>query len=112
MSAPPRAVLERCLSEPGYTPPRAALPELLSQLAANEVDAAPLERALARSGALVIDPLLAALARGSVGRPRLLGLAARLASGLDEAPARAALLGALLTELRVSDPECRKWAAR
>src|SRR3954471_7673962 len=99
LSAPPRAVLDRCLGEPGYTPPRAALPELLAQLAASEFDAAPLESALARSGALLIEPLLAALAACSRGGPRLASVAARLASGLEEAPARAALLGALLLEL-------------
>src|SRR4051812_44209526 len=112
MSAPPRALLERCLREPGYTPPRAALPELLAELAASELEAAPLERALARSGALVVEPLLVALASCSSGRPRLLALAARLASGLEEAPAREALLAALLTELDASEQESRKWAAR
>jgi 23S rRNA G2445 N2-methylase RlmL len=112
MPAPPRAVLERCLHEAGYTPPRAALPELLAQLAAGEVEAAPLERALARSGATVIEPLLAALASCSAGRPRLVALAARLASGLDQAAERSALLGPLLTELNGPDAEGRKWAAR
>ena len=112
MPAPARAVLERCLHEAGYTPPRAALPELLAQLAAGQVEAAPLERALARSGASVIEPLLAALATRSVGRPRLLALAARLASGLEHAPERTALLQPLLDELSGADPEGRKWAAR
>jgi 23S rRNA G2445 N2-methylase RlmL len=112
MPAPPRSPLERCLHEAGYTPPRAALPELLAQLAAGEVEAAPLERALARSGAGLIEPLLAALASGPVGRPRLLALAARLASGLEQPHERSALLGPLLGELSGSDPEVRKWAAR
>ena len=112
MPAPSRAVLDRCLREPGYTPPRAALPELLAQLALSEQDTAPLERALARSGALLIEPLLASLETCSQGRPRLLALAARLASGLEEAPARSALLGALLIELSAADPEGRKWAVR
>jgi 23S rRNA G2445 N2-methylase RlmL len=112
MAAEPRALLERCLREPGYTPPRAALPGLLEQLAAGEGEAASLERALARSGPGLIEPLLAALVSVGAGRARLLALAARLASTLEPAPERAALLGAVLRELSAPDPEVRKWAAR
>jgi len=111
---PEESVLERCLEEAGYTPPRACLPELLVALSESTEEQRPaLERALARSGASVVSPLLGALAAAAEQqRPQLLALAARLASELREPPERSALGAALLQQLATGAPQSRKWAAR
>jgi hypothetical protein len=111
---PPESVLERCLEVPGYTPPRAALPELLGALLESaEEQRAPLERSLARSGASVVAPLLQALAAApEQRRPVLLALAARLGAELGAAPERALLAAAVLQQLATGAPQARKWAAR
>lgn len=111
-------MLERCLSESGYTPPARVLPELLRALpeqAAEQQQA--LERALARAGSAVVEPALAAL--GAVRpeqRPCLLALLGRVAGELRGKPsdeAQLARLGqALVASLQEPVPASQRWAAR
>jgi predicted RNA methylase len=114
VSLPLRSVLERCLGEPGYTPPQSALPELLTVLSESGSEARePLERALARAGSAAVAALLAALDTVTEqGRPALLALAARLCSQVREPASRAALRTVLASELEQADAASRKWAAR
>lgn len=102
--------LERCLREPGYTPPRRAvraLLEALSNLPEAEVDA--VERALARAGQPAVDAALGALATAEEGlRAAGLRLLERLVEPEVDGPARAALVAAL----EDGSPRCRKLAAR
>lgn len=114
MSLPPRSVLERCRSEPGYTPPQSSLPELLGVLSESASEQRePLERAIARAGAPAVTALLAALDLVTLQqRSPLLALAARLCSQVREAAPRAALRAVLSSELEQADPASRKWAAR
>jgi precorrin-6B methylase 2 len=102
--------LERCLSEPGYTPPTRALDALLDALIRlPDEPAQRLERALARAG----EPALRAAARtfdgrDAAARPRLIGLFVRLAGEID-APE---LSDVLLTALDEPLAQSRKLAAR
>jgi predicted RNA methylase len=107
-SHPPE--LERCLSEPGYTPPTRALPALLAALIAlPEEPAQLLERALARAGAATLRAAAQLLGeRDPRDRPRLIGLFARLAGEVDAPELGDLLLAALDEPLAQS----RKLAAR
>jgi predicted RNA methylase len=114
VSLPPRSVLERCLGEPGYTPPQASLPELLTVLSESAPEERePLERAIARAGGAAVTAVLSALdVVTEQRRPPLLALAARLCSQVREPSPRAALRAVLASELEQGDPAFRKWAAR
>lgn len=106
---PGASVLERSLREPGYTPPRRALPDLVRALGAvPEADVPPLERAIARAGAPALDAALAALEGGSAPEPALLRLLERLLEPGGDARALSPLLAALAGD----SAECRKLAAR
>ncbi|MEO8178425.1 MAG: methyltransferase [Deltaproteobacteria bacterium] len=114
MALPPCSVLERCLGEPGYTPPQAALPELLMALCESPArERESLERSIARSGGAAVTALLAALDTVTEERRTpLLALATRLCSQVREPAARATLRAVLVSELEQGDPASRKWAAR
>lgn len=107
-SQPPE--LERCLSEPGYTPPNRALEALLSALIAlPDGPAALLERALARAGAPALRAAEKLLGeRDPRDRPRLFGLFVRFASEVDAPDLHDVLLAGLDEPLAQS----RKLAAR
>ncbi len=80
------AELERCLNDPGFTPPRAALGELLSALASlDEAAAQKVERALSRVGAALVGPVKRELTQANeVGRLRQYQLLGRIANtGVD-----------------------------
>jgi precorrin-6B methylase 2 len=89
--------LERCLQQPGYTPPQRALEALLEALLdAPEEHVKPVERALARAGAAALRATLTLLPkREPAARPRLFGVLVRLAGELEDAALYPALLGAL-----------------
>ena len=118
-SAPPSGPspeLQRCLGEPGYTPPLRALPHLVAALCElPESSAAALERALARAGAPALQAALASLpSQPAEARPRLLSLLVRGAAALAGAPHEAApdLLTPLVAALGEPLAESRKLAAR
>jgi precorrin-6B methylase 2 len=92
-----RAALERCLREPGYTPPVRALPALLAALAEQgEKDAERLERALVRAGDALLEPMLRALNDAPPARRApLLSLFVRLAGTSADERLLSPLLGAL-----------------
>ena len=102
--------LDRCLSDPGYTPPQRALRALLDALVAAPEEHVPLlERALARAGAPVVQAAAQALSeRAPEERPRLIGLFSRLAGDVGGSGVYDALLAAL------DEPvvQSRKLAAR
>jgi len=102
--------LERCLSEPGYTPPTRALEPLLAALIALPDEPAQLlERALARAGASALRAAAQLLGEQEPrNRPRLVGLFVRLA-GETDAPD---LYGLLLAALDEPVAQSRKLAAR
>src|SRR5688572_29222830 len=121
--APPgaeAAALQRCLTEPGYTPPVRALPELLRALPSQgDEQQQALERALARAGVAVIEPAIAELAAASrAQRAPLLALLGRVAGEQLAAPGEAvsalrARLGQVLV-MSLEEPlaASRRWAAR
>jgi hypothetical protein len=104
------APLDRCLADPGYTPPQSALRELIAGLEnVDEAGEKALRRALLRAGSPSLAPALAALERASSKlRERLLQLIGDLAS---MAPADLVLapLGSALTD---PAPRCQRAAAR
>lgn len=113
--------LERCLSEPGYTPPVRALSALLRALPEQEAEQQDaLERALARAGVAVLEPTLTALAEVKAElRPRLLALLGRVAGEQlttptdDTARALRERLGqVLVASLDEPAPASQRWAAR
>lgn len=105
--------LERCLSEPGYTPPLRALPRLVQALA-EATETSALERALARAGAPALQATIAALPHHPpASRPRLLALLVRGATpGPSHDGPREDLFGALVAALDEPLGESRKLAAR
>jgi precorrin-6B methylase 2 len=109
-SGGPPAELDRCLREPGYTPPVRALEALVAALLeVTEEQLQPLARSLVRAGAPALSVALTALGtRPAEQRPRLIGLLARFASELADA----ALYPALLSALDEPLVESRKLAAR
>jgi len=104
----PGGELERCLRDPGYTPPRRALGALIAGLAGlGEEEAKAVERALARAGAPAVDALLEAF--GSEPRePALLRFCERLASETRDRR----LFEPLVAALSAPQPHCPKLAAR
>lgn len=98
--------LDRCFSDPGYTPPAAALPELLGQLhALSDERALLLERVVARAGVAAGRAALDLLPGASAEqRRRLLSVVKRLC---DETCA-ALFLEALLRAVDDPDPKCRR----
>jgi 23S rRNA G2445 N2-methylase RlmL len=104
------AELERCLREPGYTPPLRALDALVAALpSVPEEQVQPLARALVRAGAPALRSARSALTtEPAEQRPRLVGLLARFATELEDAALYPALLAALDEPL----VESRKLAAR
>ncbi len=115
------SALERCLTEPGYTPPLRALPELLRALPVQTKEQRELlERALARAGLALLEPALEALAKATTEqRPALLALLARLAGEQLARPgdgaagaARARLGQVLVASLDEPLPASQRWAAR
>jgi predicted RNA methylase len=105
--------LERCLRQPGYTPPVRALDALIQALVAcDEDDVKALERALARAGHAAVPRALAALSQLTPERrPRVFSLLVRLA-GVAPGAERGALFEALLAALKEPSPQSRKLAAR
>lgn len=102
--------LERCLTDPGYTPPVRALPGLIAALAGlPDERAAEIERVIARAGQPAVSAALGELevARGDA-RAAIVSLVARLASVTRDPRC----YGALVTALAEPSPECRKLAAR
>ncbi len=103
------ALLERCLSDAGYTPGVKALPELLAALASlDEERAEALERTLARVGLPAARAALEGLLETSPdARRRRLRLVGRIAVALNAQELREPLLGALEDR----EVRCRRIAA-
>lgn len=105
-----RTDVERCLHEPGHTPPTRALPGLIAALVdIPEEQVKALERALARAGAAALTSALHALPSVAPReRPRVLSLLVRLAGEVEDA----GLYPVLVSALREEAAQSRKLAAR
>lgn len=103
------SALERCLTDPGYTPPRAELPALIAELA--ELDrerATPVERCLASAGWPAAEAACAALKDAPEAlRIRLYSLLARFATE----GANQALFDVLANGMADHSERCRRLAA-
>jgi precorrin-6B methylase 2 len=118
------APLDRCLTDPGYTPPVSSIAGLLAAL--EHVDGEQekaLRRAVERAGRAALAPALAALPAASpLLRERLLALLAAFAERENQSSVQAAdesasdirdtLLPPLLAALSDAAPRCRRAAAR
>lgn len=104
------SAVDRCLSDPGYTPSAPALPELIARLADVDEDGdKALRRALVRAGAGALAPALAALPSASPKqRERLLQLLGDLGALAPGEP----VLQALSDALADPAPRCQRAAAR
>ncbi len=102
-------LVDRCVDDPGYTPPVKALPELIAAFGDLDDDRAEkLERTLARVGIAAAQVALADLnAAEPKARRRRLRLAGRIAASTHDAN----LLGPLTAALEDSVPACRRAAA-
>jgi predicted RNA methylase len=102
-------LVDRCVEDPGYTPPVKALPELIAAFGALDDDRAEkLERTLARVGIAAAEVALMNLqAAEPKARRRRLRLAGRIAASTHDAN----LLGPLTAALEDSVPACRRAAA-
>lgn len=105
-----RTDVERCLHEPGHTPPVRALPglvEALVELPEEQVKA--LERAMARAGAAASKSASSALpSLPAAQRPRVFSLLVRLAGEVEDSE----LYPVLVAGLGEAVPQSRKLAAR
>jgi predicted RNA methylase len=103
------SALQRCLDDPGHTPPRAALPTLVACLGELDADrAARLERCLASAGWPAAEAARAALSEASEAqRVRLYSLLGRFAT----AEPHPDLYAVLVTGLADASERCRRVAA-
>jgi 23S rRNA G2445 N2-methylase RlmL len=103
--------LDARLADPGYTPARGDLAELLTVvMGADEVASDRAEKAVAKLGVLALDGVLAALeTKDGPARARVVRTAGRLARGV-EAEAQAQLRQGLLTRLSDADAVVRRQA--
>src|SRR5689334_6604516 len=111
MTMTPSSALERCLTEPGYTPPRAELPALIVGLAELDRDrAARVERCLASAGWPAAEAACAALTGAPEAlRIRLYSLLTRFAT--EGAGANDALFDVLIRGMADDSERCRRLAA-
>ncbi len=105
----PTSLVERCLKDPGYTPPATAVPTLVSALGdLDDESAEALERVLARLGVPAATAAFFGFAAASAeARRRRLRLVARVASSTHDE----ALLAPLVAALGDPAPRCQRAAA-